>query len=143
MLHGWSVLLAVGQLHAVLQPGTGPSGGQPVAWWQAHQPLQVTDGWRAAANKHQQVLMFAAPVGSIGRQPREDLLREALDKAAANGRLVGGGAAARRHLSGAQSRRGLLLVRRPRAVCGWSRPPAEPHIVQPRVPKEARPGRIS
>ncbi|KUN84352.1 hypothetical protein AQJ66_15970 [Streptomyces bungoensis] len=86
VLHGWSVLLAVGQLHAVLQPGT--DGGQPVAWWQAHQPLQVTDSWRAAANKHQQVLMFAAPVGSIGRQPREDLLREALDKAAANGKLV-------------------------------------------------------
>ncbi|MEU7426732.1 hypothetical protein ACGFX8_18540 [Streptomyces sp. NPDC048362] len=86
VLHGWSVLLAVGQLHAVLQPG--PVGGQPVAWWQAHQPLQVTDSWRAAANKHQQVLMFAAPVGSIGRQPREDLLRDALDKAAANGRLV-------------------------------------------------------
>ncbi|MFI8203078.1 hypothetical protein [Streptomyces sp. NPDC085937] len=86
VLHGWSVLLAAGQLHAVLQPS--PSGGRPVAWWQAHQPLQVTDGWRAAANKHQQVLMFAAPVGSIGRQPREDLLRDALDKAAANGKLV-------------------------------------------------------
>ncbi|WP_031162377.1 hypothetical protein [Streptomyces durhamensis] len=86
VLHGWSVLLAAGQLHAVLQPSTG--GGQPVAWWQAHQPLQVTDSWRAAANKHQQVLMFAAPVGSIGRQPREDLLRDSLDKAAANGKLV-------------------------------------------------------
>ncbi|MEU1592462.1 hypothetical protein ABZ468_06285 [Streptomyces sp. NPDC005708] len=86
VLHGWSVLLAMGQLHAVLQPGA--NGGQPVAWWQAHQPLQVTDGWRAAANKHQQILMFAAPVDSIGRQPREDLLRDALDKAAANGKLV-------------------------------------------------------
>ncbi|WP_445525001.1 hypothetical protein [Streptomyces cyslabdanicus] len=86
VLHGWSVLLAMGQLHAVLQPQAG--GGQPVAWWQAHQPLQVTDGWRAAANKHQQVIMFAAPVGSIGRQPREDLLRDALDRAAAGGRLV-------------------------------------------------------
>ncbi|MER7901188.1 hypothetical protein ABTX62_35315 [Streptomyces sp. NPDC096046] len=86
VLHGWSVLLAVGQLHAVLQPGA--NGGRPVAWWQAHQPLQVTEGWRAAANKHQQVLMFAAPAGSIGRQPREDLLRDALDKAAANGKLV-------------------------------------------------------
>ncbi|MFJ5999984.1 hypothetical protein [Streptomyces sp. NPDC092370] len=86
VLHGWSVLLAVGQLHAVLQPGG--NGGRPVAWWQAHQPLQVTEGWRAAANKHQQVLMFAAPAGSIGRQPREDLLRDALDKAAANGNLV-------------------------------------------------------
>lgn len=86
VLHGWSVLLAAGQLHAVLQPGTG--GGSPVAWWQAHQALQVTDSWRAAANKLQQVLLFAAPVGSIGRQPREDLLRDALDKAAANGKLV-------------------------------------------------------
>ncbi len=86
VLHGWSVLLAMGQLHAVLQPG--PTGGQQVAWWQAHQPLQVTEGWRTAANKHQQVLMFAAPVGSIGRQPREDLLRDALDKVAANGKLV-------------------------------------------------------
>ncbi|MFR0356464.1 hypothetical protein [Streptomyces sediminimaris] len=87
VLHGWSVLLAMGQLHAVLQPGG--DGGQPVAWWQAHQPLQVTEGWRAAANKLHQVLLFAAPVGSIGRQPREDLLRDALDKAAANGKLVG------------------------------------------------------
>lgn len=87
VLHGWSVLLAMGRLHAVLQPG--PSGGSPVAWWQAHQPLQVTDGWRTAAGKHQQVLLFAAPVGSIGRQPREDLLRDALDRAAAEGKLVG------------------------------------------------------
>lgn len=86
-LPGWSVLLAMGQLHAVLQPGTGGSPGQ-VAWWQAHQPLQVTEGWRAAANKTHTVLVFAAPAGSIGRQPREDVLRDALDKAAANGRLV-------------------------------------------------------
>ncbi|PRH77997.1 hypothetical protein C6N75_17235 [Streptomyces solincola] len=85
---GWSVLLAMGQLHAILQPGTG--GGSPVAWWQAHQPLQVTDGWRAAANKSHTVLVFAAPVGSIGQQPREDLLRDALEKAAADGRLVAG-----------------------------------------------------
>lgn len=85
-LSGWSVLLAMGQLHAVLQPGTG--GGTPVAWWQAHQPLQVTSDWRAAANKTRTVLVFAAPVGSIGQQPREDLLRDALDKAAADGRLV-------------------------------------------------------
>ncbi|MCF3121602.1 MULTISPECIES: hypothetical protein [Streptomyces] len=86
VLHGWSVLLAMGQLHAVLQPGT--NGGSPVAWWQAHQPLQVTEAWRAAVNKTQTVLLFAAPVGSIGRQPREDLLRDALDKAASQGRLV-------------------------------------------------------
>ncbi|WP_030790776.1 hypothetical protein [Streptomyces sp. NRRL S-920] len=86
VLHGWSVLLAMGQLHAVLQPGTG--GGSPVAWWQAHQPLQVTDAWRAAANKTQSVLLFAAPAGSIGRQPREDLLRDALDRTAARGNLV-------------------------------------------------------
>ncbi|MEV4335223.1 hypothetical protein AB0K02_32800 [Streptomyces sp. NPDC049597] len=85
-LPGWSVLVAMGQLHAVLQPGTG--GGGQVAWWQAHQPLQVTDGWRTAANRTHTVLVFAAPVGSIGQQPREDLLREALEKAAANGRLV-------------------------------------------------------
>lgn len=85
-LNGWSVLLAMGQLHAVLQPGTGGAG--QVAWWQAHQPLQVTDGWRTAANRSHRVLVFAAPVGSIGQQPREDLLRDALDKAAANGRLV-------------------------------------------------------
>ncbi|MFC7306968.1 hypothetical protein ACFQVC_22395 [Streptomyces monticola] len=85
-LPGWSVLLAMGRLHAVLQPGSG--GGTAVAWWQAHQPLQVTESWRAAANKLRTVLVFAAPVGSIGRQPREDLLRGALDKAAADGRLV-------------------------------------------------------
>ncbi|MFC8510891.1 hypothetical protein ACFU3J_20395 [Streptomyces sp. NPDC057411] len=85
-LPGWSVLVAMGQLHSVLQPGTGGTG--QVAWWQAHQPLQVTEGWRAAANKSHTVLVFAAPVGSIGQQPREDLLRDALEKAAANGRLV-------------------------------------------------------
>ncbi|MFI6643426.1 hypothetical protein [Streptomyces sp. NPDC050504] len=85
-LHGWSVLLAMGQLHAILQPGTG--GGSPVAWWQAHQPLQVTEGWRAAANKSRTVLLFCAPVGSIGQQPREDLLRDALERAAAKGMLV-------------------------------------------------------
>ncbi|MFI2373229.1 hypothetical protein [Streptomyces sp. NPDC018833] len=85
-LPGWSVLVAMGRLHAVLQPGTG--GGGQVAWWQAHQPLQVTEGWRTAANKTHTVLVFAAPVGSIGQQPREDLLRDALEKAAANGRLV-------------------------------------------------------
>ncbi|MFF8386831.1 hypothetical protein [Streptomyces kanasensis] len=86
LLGGWSVLLAMGQLHAILQPGTG--GGQQVAWWQAHQALQVTEGWRAAANKSHTVLVFAAPAGSIGQQPREDLLRDALEKAAADGRLV-------------------------------------------------------
>ncbi|MER5775322.1 hypothetical protein ABT144_13695 [Streptomyces sp. NPDC002039] len=85
-LAGWSVLLAAGQLHAVLQPG--PAGGSPIHWWQAHQALSVTDGWRAAVNKTQRVLIYAAPVGSIGQQPREDLLRDALDKAAANGQLV-------------------------------------------------------
>ncbi|MBW5424916.1 hypothetical protein GKQ77_25675 [Streptomyces sp. BG9H] len=86
VLHGWSVLLAMGQLHAILQPGT--AGGSPVAWWQAHQPLQVTDAWRAAANKTQSVVLFAAPAGAIGRQPREDLLRDALDRTAASGQLV-------------------------------------------------------
>ncbi|CAM5735828.1 putative protein OS=Streptomyces microflavus OX=1919 GN=HUT09_06230 PE=4 SV=1 [Streptomyces microflavus] len=86
VLPGWSVLLAVGELHAVLQPGSG--GGNPVAWWQAHQPLQVTDGWRAAVNKSQTVLVFAAPAGTIGQQPREDLLRDALEKAAVDGALV-------------------------------------------------------
>ena len=85
-LNGWSVLLAAGQLHAVLQPGA--PGGSPVAWWQAHQALSVTEGWRAAVNKTQRVLVYAAPVGSIGQQPREDLLRDALDKAAASGKLV-------------------------------------------------------
>ncbi|MFJ3928136.1 hypothetical protein [Streptomyces sp. NPDC090022] len=85
-LAGWSVLLAAGQLHAVLQPGT--EGAGQVAWWQAHQALSVTDGWRAAVNKTQRVLVYAAPVGSIGQQPREDLLRDALDKAAAAGKLV-------------------------------------------------------
>ncbi|MGR4884466.1 hypothetical protein ACIPUC_34365 [Streptomyces sp. LARHCF249] len=85
-LSGWSVLLAGGQLHAVLQPGA--DGGRPVAWWQAHQALSVTEGWRNAVNKTQRVLIYAAPVGSIGQQPREDLLRDALDKAAAAGKLV-------------------------------------------------------
>ncbi|NBM17915.1 hypothetical protein [Streptomyces sp. GC420] len=84
-LPGWSVLVAMGKLHAVLQPG---AGGQPVAWWQAHEPMQVTDEWRSAVNRSNRVLVYAVPVGSDTQQPREDQLREALDKAAANGRLV-------------------------------------------------------
>ncbi|MEU5214010.1 hypothetical protein [Streptomyces sp. NPDC020742] len=82
---GWSALLAMGKLHAVLQPGS--TGGQ-AAWWQAHQPLAVSDGWRTAANKAQTVLMYAAPAGTIGHQPREDLMRQALEEAAAKGALV-------------------------------------------------------
>lgn len=85
-LQGWSVLLAMGQLHAVLQPSI--AGTSPVAWWQAHQPLVVTEGWRTAVHKSRRVLVFAAPVGAIGQQPREDLLRDALEKAAASGLLV-------------------------------------------------------
>lgn len=85
-LAGWSVLLAMGKLHAVLQPGAG--GGPAVAWWQAHQPLQVSDGWRAAVNRGNEVFVYAGPAGSIGRQPREDLMRDALAKACARGRLV-------------------------------------------------------
>ncbi|MBA0050563.1 hypothetical protein E0L36_06525 [Streptomyces sp. AJS327] len=84
---GWSVLVATGQLHAILQP-PAPGTAQPITWWQAHQPLAVTDGWRAAVNKTNTVLVYAAPAGSIGQQPREDLLREALEKAAAAGVLV-------------------------------------------------------
>ncbi len=84
---GWSVLVAMGQLHAILQP---PMNGsmQPTAWWQAHQALPVTDGWRTAANASNTVLVYAAPAGTIGQQPREDLLREALVQAAAQGVLV-------------------------------------------------------
>ncbi len=82
---GWSALLAMGKLHAVLQPG---SAGNQAAWWQAHQPLAVSDGWRAAANKAQTVLMYAAPAGTIGHQPREDLMRQALEEAAAQDALV-------------------------------------------------------
>lgn len=85
-LGGWSVLLAMGRLHAVLQP---PVGGAPAAaWWQAHQPLQVSDGWRAAVHRTNAVFVYAGPAGSVGRQPREDLLREALDRACARGQLV-------------------------------------------------------
>ncbi|RLU92047.1 hypothetical protein CTZ27_19465 [Streptomyces griseocarneus] len=83
---GWSVLLAVGRLHAILQPVVG--GGTPSAWWQAHQAVEVAPDWRAAANKTQRVLVFAAPVGTIGQQAREDLLRDALDRAAERGQLV-------------------------------------------------------
>jgi hypothetical protein len=84
---GWSVLVAMGQLHAILQPPTGASA-QPTAWWQAHQALPVTDGWRTAANANEAVLVYAAPAGCIGQQPREDLLREALVQASAQGVLV-------------------------------------------------------
>jgi hypothetical protein len=87
-LAGWSVLLATGRLHAILQPAQG-GGTQPTAWWQAHQPLAVTDGWRTAVNKTKTVLVYCAPVGAVGQQPREDLMREALEKAAAGGVLVG------------------------------------------------------
>jgi hypothetical protein len=85
-LPGWSVLLVGGELHAVLQPGL--VGSPSTAWWQAHQPLAVSDGWRAAANHRGKVLVFATPAGSVGQQPREDLMRDALDKAAASGLLV-------------------------------------------------------
>ncbi|MBB1254704.1 hypothetical protein [Streptomyces alkaliterrae] len=83
---GWSVLMAAGQLHAVLQPG--PEGNPSDSWWQAHQPLPVTDEWRATANRTSTVLVFAVPSGGLGEQPREDLMRQALEKAAANGYLV-------------------------------------------------------
>jgi hypothetical protein len=85
-LPGWSVLLAMGRLHAVLQPGQGGAAG--TAWWQAHQPLQVSDGWRVAVNRSNEVYVYAGPHGSIGRQPREDLMRDALAKACARGQLV-------------------------------------------------------
>lgn len=86
-LSGWSVLMAMGQLHAILQPA--PQGGGTVAWWQAHVPLQVTEAWRTAATQQGEVLMYAAPAGSVGRQPREDLLRQAMDDAARRGLLIG------------------------------------------------------
>ena len=84
---GWSVLLAMGQLHAVLMPTAG--GGSPVAWWQAHSPMPLSEGWRSAVGRSQQVLVYAAAAGTIGTQPREDQLRAALDRAAARGALVG------------------------------------------------------
>lgn len=86
-LTGWSVLLAMGQLHAVLQPGV--NGGPAISWWQAHQPLQVSDGWRSAVNRTNEVYVYAAPTDSIGRQPREDLMRDALERACGRGLLVG------------------------------------------------------
>ncbi|NYI03405.1 hypothetical protein [Allostreptomyces psammosilenae] len=86
-LEGWSVLMAMGQLHAVLQPA---AGGSSDAWWQAHRPMEVSEPWRNAANRDNEVLVYAAPVGSIGRQPREDLLREAMQNAVDKGLLVGG-----------------------------------------------------
>ena len=86
-LPGWSVLMAMGQLHAILQPA--PQGGGTIAWWQAHVPLQVTEAWRSAATRQGEVLMYAAPAGSVGRQPREDLLRQAMDDAARRGLLIG------------------------------------------------------
>jgi hypothetical protein len=79
--------MAMGQLHAVLQPSA--TGGS-AAWWQAHQPLQVTDAWRVSAGRQSEVIMYGVPAGTIGRQPREDLLRLALDRAASQGRLVAG-----------------------------------------------------
>lgn len=86
-LAGWSVLLAMGQLHAILQPGTGAA--VQTSWWQAHQPLQVSDGWRHAVNRSNEVYVYAAPAGSVGRQSREDLMRDALERACGRGLLVG------------------------------------------------------
>jgi hypothetical protein len=86
-VEGWSVLMAVGKLHGILQPP--PEGtSRPTSWWQAHEPLDVTEGWRTAANRNHTVLVYASPHGTIGQQPREDLMREALEKAAARGTLV-------------------------------------------------------
>jgi len=85
-LPGWSVLLAMGRLHAVLQPGA--NGAPATAWWQAHQPLQVSEGWRAAVQRGNEVYVYAGPAGSIGRQPREDLMRDALARACSRGQLV-------------------------------------------------------
>ncbi|MFF5589552.1 hypothetical protein [Streptomyces hygroscopicus] len=84
---GWSVLLAMGRLHAVLMPG--PHSGGPVAWWQAHSPMPLSEGWRSAVGRSRKVLVYAAAAGTIGTQPREDQLRAALDRAAARGALVG------------------------------------------------------
>ncbi|MFF2352666.1 hypothetical protein ACFVVL_23110 [Kitasatospora sp. NPDC058115] len=84
-LPGWSVLVAMGKLHAVLQPA---AAGGSTGWWQAHQPLQVTDAWRFAANQLGEVTMYAVPAGTVGRQPREDLLRQALERAVALGQVV-------------------------------------------------------
>ncbi|MFE9425821.1 hypothetical protein ACFYNO_22965 [Kitasatospora sp. NPDC006697] len=83
-LPGWSVLFAMGLLHSILQPSSAGTS----AWWQAHSPLVVTEAWRNAANSQSTVIMYAAPAGTIGRQPREDMLRTALDRAAARGLLV-------------------------------------------------------
>ncbi|MEE1781676.1 hypothetical protein PUR71_01805 [Streptomyces sp. SP17BM10] len=84
-LPGWSVLVAMGKLHAILQPA---AAGGSTGWWQAHQPLQVTDAWRMAASQLSEVTMYAVPVGTVGRQPREDLLRQALERAVAMGQVV-------------------------------------------------------
>ncbi|AUY49252.1 hypothetical protein [Streptomyces sp. CB01881] len=84
-LAGWSVLVAMGKLHAILQPA---AAGGSTGWWQAHQPLQVTDAWRFAANQLAEVTMYAVPAGMVGRQPREDLLRQALERAIAMGQVV-------------------------------------------------------
>ncbi|MDX3353008.1 hypothetical protein PV703_06660 [Streptomyces sp. ME01-24h] len=81
-LPGWSVLLAMGQLHAILQPGTAG------AWWQAHRPLAVSESWRQAVHRSNEVYVYAAPYGTIGQQPREDLLRDALERACGHGLLV-------------------------------------------------------
>ncbi|MCG6496847.1 hypothetical protein [Kitasatospora sp. A2-31] len=84
-LPGWSVLVAMGKLHAILQPA---AAGGSTGWWQAHQPLQVTEAWRIAASQMAQVTMYAVPAGMVGRQPREDLLRQALERAVALGQVV-------------------------------------------------------
>ena len=66
VLPGWSVLLAMGQLHAVLQPGAAAAAARSPGGRRTSRS-HVTDGWRAAANKSHTVLVYAAPVGSIGQ----------------------------------------------------------------------------
>ncbi len=45
-----------------------PAAGTPTAWWQAHQPLPVSDGWRSAANRTQRGLRLRGP-GRHDRPP--------------------------------------------------------------------------
>ncbi|MEU8132308.1 hypothetical protein [Streptodolium elevatio] len=87
LLSGWSVVLDGGFLTSVLFPG---AGGRTEAWWQAQVPAEVPEAWLSAARSNGVVLLYAAPVGTIGIHTGNDELGAALREAGRRGLLVAG-----------------------------------------------------
>ncbi|MYV99566.1 hypothetical protein [Streptomyces sp. SID3343] len=87
LLGGWSVQMSDGYLTAVLFPG---AGGRTEAWWQAQTPAEVPEAWLNASRTHGVVLLFAAPVGTIGIHTGNDELAAALNEAGRRNLLAAG-----------------------------------------------------